>query len=64
MQKLLPFISLICLTAFTNVSGLPLMAGGCNNHFNKSAKIKCAENDKDCQTEKIEKKDSRKFFKS
>ena len=55
MKKLIPYIVFACLTSFTATSGLPVVAGGCNSHMNKTAEIKCAEDDIECQTEKAEK---------
>ena len=55
MKKLIPYIAFACLTGFTAISDLPVMAGGCNSHMNKKAEIKCAKNDTECQTEKTEK---------
>ena len=61
MKKLFPFIAFACLTAST---GLPAIAGGCSNHMNKKAEIKCAEDDTECQIEKAEKFDLRDSLKS
>tara|TARA_B100000989_G_scaffold264524_1_gene216960 strand:+ start:463 stop:657 length:195 start_codon:yes stop_codon:yes gene_type:complete len=55
MKKIIPYIAFFCLTGFTATSGLPLMAGSCSSHINKKAEIKCAEDDTECQTEKVEK---------
>ena len=54
MKRLIPYIAFACLTGFTATSGLPVMASGCDNHMNKKAEIKCAEDDADCQAEKFE----------
>ena len=54
MRKIIPYIAFLCLTGFTATSGLPIMAGGCSSHLNKTAEIKCAEDDIQCQTEKAE----------
>ena len=54
MKRLIPYIAFACLTGFTAITGLPVMAGGCINQMNKKAEIKCAENDTDCQVEKFE----------
>ena len=54
MRKIIPYIGFFCLTGFSVISGLPVMAGGCNSHMNKQAEIKCAEDDTECQTEKAE----------
>ena len=55
MKRLIPYIAFTCLTGFTAISGLPVMAGGCGNHMNKKAEIICAEEDTECQTEKAKK---------
>lgn len=52
------------MTGFTATSGLPVMAGGCNNHMNKKAEIKCPEDDTECQTEKAEKFELNKTIRS
>ena len=57
MKKLFPYIAFACLTGFTAITGLPVIAGGCSSHMNKKAEIKCAEDDAECQTEKAEKFD-------
>ena len=57
MKRLFPYIAFACLTGFTAITGLPVMAGGCSSHMNKKAEIKCAEDDAECQTEKVEKFD-------
>ena len=57
MKKLLPFITFACLTAFSATSNLPVMAGGCSNHRNKAAEIKCDKNDKECKAKNTEKFD-------
>ena len=55
MKRLIPYIVFACFTGFTATSGFPVMAGGCNSNMNKTAEIKCAEDDIECQTEKTEK---------
>ena len=55
MKRLIPFIAFACLTGFTATSGLPVMASGCSSDINKITKVKCAEDDAKCQTEKAEK---------
>ena len=57
MKRLIPYIAFACLTGFTATNGLPVMAGGCNSHINKTAEIKCVEDDIECQAEKAEKFD-------
>ena len=57
MKRLFPYIAFACLTGFTATSGLPVMAGGCSSQLNKTAEIKCAENDAECQAEKASKFD-------
>ena len=55
MKRLIPYIAFACLTGFTATSGLPVIAGGCSSQMNKTAEIKCAEDDIECQNEKAEK---------
>ena len=55
MKRLIPYIAFICLTSFTATSGLSVMAAGCSSHMNKTAEVKCAEDDIECQTENAEK---------
>ena len=55
MKRLIPYIAFACLTGFTAVSDLPVMANGCSSHMNKSAEIICAEDDIECQLKKAEK---------
>ena len=64
MKRLIPYIAFAFLTGYTATSGLPVIAGGCNSHMNKSAEIKCAEEDTDCQLEKAEKFDLKDSLKS
>ena len=64
MKKLILYISFACFSGLTVTSGLPLMAGGCSSEMNKTAEIKCAENDTECQTEKAEKFDLNNSVKS
>ena len=64
MKKLLPFITFVCLTAFSATSGLPVMAGGCSNHRNKVTEINCDKDDKECQTKNTEKFDINQPIKS
>ena len=55
MKRLIPYIAFAFLTGFTVTSSLPVMAGGCSSNMNKTAEIKCAEDDINCQKEKAEK---------
>ena len=64
MKRLIPYIAFACLTGFTAVSGLPVIASGCSSHMNKTAEVKCAEDDNECQTEKAEKFDVKNSIKS
>ena len=64
MKKLIPYIAFACLTGFTATNSLPVIAGGCSSHMNKTAEIKCSEDDTDCQTEKAEKFDLKNSVKS
>ena len=64
MKRLITYLAFACLTGFTATSGLPVMAGGCSRHMDKSAEIECAEEDIECQTEKAERFDLRNSVKS
>tara|TARA_B100000989_G_scaffold244404_1_gene191480 strand:- start:206 stop:400 length:195 start_codon:yes stop_codon:yes gene_type:complete len=64
MKRIIPYIAFFCLTGFTATSGLPVIAGGCTNHMNKKAEIKCAEEDTECLTEKAEKFELNKTIRS
>ena len=64
MKKLIPYISFACLIGFTFTSGLPVIAGGCSRHKNKTAEIKCTEVDVDCKPEGAEKLDFKDSVKS
>ena len=64
MKRLIPYIAFACLTGFTATSGLSVMASGCNSQMTKTAEIKCAEEDIECQAEKSEKFELNKTFRS
>ena len=64
MKRLIPYIAFLCFTGYTLISGLPVIAGGCSYHKNKSVKINCAEDDTECQIEKNENFDLKKTVKS
>ena len=64
MKNLLPFITFTCLTAFSITSDLPVIAGGCSSHRNKTSEIKCDKDDKECQTKNAEKFDLNQAIKS
>ena len=64
MRRIIPYITFFCLTGFTASSGLPIMAGGCNNHMNNKAEIKCAQDDTECKSEKAEKFELNKTIRS
>ena len=64
MKRLFPYIAFACLTSFTAITGLPVMAGGCSSHMNKKAEIKCVQDDTECQTKKAEKFDLKDSLKS
>ena len=64
MKRLIPYIAFACLTGFSTLSSLPVSAGGCSNHMNKTAKIKCAEEDTECKDEKAENFDLKETIKS
>ena len=55
MKRLIPYITFACATVFSATSVMPVMAGGCSNHMNKTAQIECSEEDIDCQRENDEK---------
>ena len=64
MKRFFPYIAFACLTGFTAITGLPVMAGGCSSHIHKKAEIQCAEDDTECQIEKAEKFDLKDSLKS
>jgi len=64
MKRLLPYIAFACLTTFTATNGLPVIAGGCSSHRNKTAEIKCAKDDVDCQTKKAQRFNQKNTIKS
>ena len=64
MKKIILYITFFSLTGFSATNGLPLMAGNCSSHMNKKADIKCAEDDTECQTEKVEKFELNKTIRS
>ena len=64
MKRLTPYIAFACLTGFTAINGLPVIAGGCSTQKNKIVEIKCAEDDTECQTEKAEKFELNKTLRS
>ena len=64
MKRLIPYISFACLTGLTAISGLPVIAGGCSSQMNKTAEIKCSEEDTDCKTEKTKMFDLKNSVKS
>tara|TARA_B100000886_G_scaffold329418_1_gene278756 strand:- start:284 stop:478 length:195 start_codon:yes stop_codon:yes gene_type:complete len=64
MKRFFPYIAFACLTGFTAITGLPVMAGGCSSHMNKKTEIKCAIDDTECQIEKAEEFDLKESLKS
>ena len=64
MKKFIPYIAFACLTVFTATSGLPVMAGACSSHMNKTAENNCDKDDIECQTKKAEKYELKKTVKS
>ena len=64
MKRFIPYIVFAFLTSFTATSGLPVFAGGCNSHMNKTAENKCTEDDIECQIEKAEKLEIKDSIKS
>ena len=57
MNKLIPNIAFALLTGLTATNGISVMAGSCNSHMIKSAKIECAQDDAECQIERTGKID-------
>ena len=64
MKKFLLFTTFTCLTAFSAINSLSVMAGGCSSHRNKFTEIKCDQNDKECHIKNSEKFDLNKEIKS
>jgi len=64
MKRFISYIFLACLTSLTATNGLPVVAGACSSHMNKTAEIKCAEDDNECQAEKAEKLELSKTIRS
>tara|TARA_Y100000766_G_C18509552_1_gene413502 strand:- start:174 stop:368 length:195 start_codon:yes stop_codon:yes gene_type:complete len=64
MKRIFPFIALAFLTGFTATSGLPVMAGSCSNHENKTEENNCVKDDIECQNKKVEKYGLNKTVKS
>ena len=64
MKKFIPYIAFACLTGFTATSGLPVMAGACSGHMNKTAENNCDKDDIECQTIKAEKYELNKTIES
>lgn len=54
MKRLVPYVAFTFLTGFTVLNSLPVVAGGCSSHMNKTEVNKCDEDDIDCQSEKAE----------
>ena len=64
MKKLLPFITVTCLTAFSATTVFPVMAGGCSSRSKKTSEVKCEKNDTECQSKNTEKFDLNQAIKS
>ena len=64
MKRLIPYLAFASLAGFTAISGIPVKAGGCSSHMNKTAEIKCAEEDTECRTEKADMFDLKNSVKS
>ena len=64
MRRLIPYLVFAFLTSFTATSSLPVIAGGCSSHLNKTAEYKCAKDDIECQVERAEKSDFKNPIKS
>jgi len=64
VKRTISYIAFACLTGFTATTGLQVMAGTCSSHMNKKAEIKCAENDTECQSDKVSKFELKDSLKS
>ena len=64
MRKIVPYIAFFCLTGFTAMSGIPVVAGGCSSHLNKKVEVECPEDDTKCKTEKARKFELNKNIRS
>lgn len=53
MKKLIPYSIFIFISASAARNYLPVQAGGCSSHSNKSGKLKCDKDDTECQKKKI-----------
>ena len=54
MKRFIPYIAFACLSSFTAINGLPVIAKGCSSHLNKNKEINCSKDDIDCQSEQVE----------
>ena len=54
MKRFIPYIAFACLSGLTAANTIPVIAGGCSSHMNKSAKIECSIDDIECQKEEAE----------
>ena len=64
MKRFIPYIAFACLTGFSAINRLPVMAGGCSSDINKKVETKCTENDTECQSEKASNFDLKDSLKS
>ena len=64
MKKFNTYITFAFLTGYTATSGLPIIAGGCSSHMNKTAENKCVVDDIECQTERADKFEFKNSVKS
>jgi len=55
MTRIIPFIAFAFLTGITTIGELPVFAGGCSNHINKKAQIKCSGDEAKCETDNTNK---------
>lgn len=49
MSRTVSYIAFFYLSGFSAISGLPTMAGACNNHVNENILIDCDKNGSECK---------------
>tara|TARA_Y100000589_G_scaffold242210_1_gene229803 strand:- start:668 stop:862 length:195 start_codon:yes stop_codon:yes gene_type:complete len=54
MKKFIPYLAFVCIAGLTVTSGLPVTAGGCSSHKNKTVEKECNKDDKECKLEQSE----------
>tara|TARA_B100000886_G_scaffold273697_1_gene197590 strand:- start:6 stop:200 length:195 start_codon:yes stop_codon:yes gene_type:complete len=64
MKRLIPYITIACLTGFIATISLHFIAAGCGSRMNKKVEIKCTENETECQANKASKFDLKDSLKS